>query len=109
MSKKLVIAFFSIMGVANAAYADAYTDMVDAEAANIGARSKAAPKGDSGTGAAVDKQQALLNELSANHRGTYALYQKLPSQSKEEVIKAYADGASVDEIRKMIADRTLHR
>lgn len=53
--------------------------------------------------------QAFEEELKTSYQGSYTFYQKLPRRTREEVFQVYSSGASIDEVRKMIMDRFLHR
>lgn len=53
--------------------------------------------------------QAFEEDLKASYQGSYTFYQKLPRRTREEVFQVYSDGASIDEVRKMIMDRFLHQ
>lgn len=53
--------------------------------------------------------QAFEEDLKTRHKGSYTFYQKLPRRSREEVFQEYRNGASIDELRKTIMDRFLHR
>ena len=60
--------------------------------------------------AVTDAQRSEFEAyLEENQKGTYAFYKKLPAQSREEVFKAFVDGASMSEVRKMVIDRKLNR
>lgn len=45
----------------------------------------------------------------ARHKGTYSFYKKLLESDKAEVFKAYQEGASFSQIRRLIINRSLHR
>lgn len=53
--------------------------------------------------------QAFEEDLKTRHKGSYTFYQKLPRRSREEVFQEYRNGASIDELRKTIMERFLHR
>jgi hypothetical protein len=53
--------------------------------------------------------QAFEEELKTSYQGSYTFYLKLPRHTREEVFQVYSDGASIEEVRKMIMQRFLHR
>lgn len=58
----------------------------------------------------IDEQRANFEAyLEEKQRGTYAFYRKLPERSREEVFNSFIDGASMDQIRKMVIDRKMNR
>jgi len=58
----------------------------------------------------IDAQRnAFDTYMKAKHKGTYAFYRKLPEHSREEIFKAFVNGASMTEIRHMVIDRKMNR
>ena len=101
----LLFLFWSLPGMAAD---DDYLQSLEAEAGKI--EGSATPKAQSSTQQVIDAQREEFEiYLEQNQKGTYAFYKKLPAQSREEVFKAFVDGASMRDIRKMVIDRKLNR
>ena len=89
---------------------DAYIDAVKGEAGKIegGGGGSAASAGGDTTLAADPKVAAFERDLDKQYRGTFLFYQRLPARSREEIYKAHAGGASIEEVRRMVMDRFQH-
>ena len=95
-------------GSAAVAADDDYLQSLEAEAGKI--EGSPTPDARNSTQQVTDAQRdAFEVYLEENQKGTYAFYEKLPAQSREEVFKAFVDGASMRDIRKMVIDRKLNR
>jgi len=56
----------------------------------------------------LQKQRAAFeSDLQEHNKGTFAIYARLPERSREEVVRSYVDGASMDEIRQLVINRSL--
>lgn len=91
-------------------FADAYMDAIRGEAAKIDAGPTAAATAPKGKDSASQDTNATLfeRELDQRYHGTYLFYKQLPGRSREEVLQAHANGATMDEIRKKVMERFLH-
>jgi hypothetical protein len=54
----------------------------------------------------VDAFEALLQK---DYRGSYLFFKKLPPRSQEEILLDYQNGASINDVRKKIMDKFLHK
>ena len=54
-------------------------------------------------------QQEFESLLRSKAKGTYSFYQSLVEKDKAEVYKAYARGASMQSVRRMVIDRKMGR
>ena len=82
---------------------DDYLEMLESEASKVEASGGVAPQGaDADIG-------AFEAELKQHYRGSYLFYKKLPRRSREKVFTEYSEGASIEDIRKKIMDRFLHK
>jgi hypothetical protein len=97
------------LSVAPPAAADAYTDAIKGEAQKVEGGGSTAGSADGATAAATDpKVAAFEQDLDKQFHGTFLFYQRLPARSREEIYKAHAGGASIDEVRRMVMDRFQH-
>jgi hypothetical protein len=80
--------------------ADALAEMLEAEASKI-------DSGGRNDGAITEQQQLEFERELQVYRGTYEIYRRLPERSRDEVLEAYAAGASMERLRDMIVDRNL--
>ncbi len=90
---------------------DEYLRSLEAEAEKIGSMEPVETgSAETEDATAIDAQRNVFESyLKSKHRGTYAFYRKLPDRSKEEIFKAFVDGASMKDIRHMVIDRKLNR
>ena len=94
---------------------DDYLKSLEAESSKIKtAPGSAQPAVDGGDNAQddtlTDAQRAEFESYLEEHqKGTFAFYRKLPERSREEVFKSFVDGASMDEIRRLVIDRKMNR
>lgn len=92
---------------------DAYLDALEAEAARISGPQQVIQPGP-GDATSEDvggsDQRAIFEKLlRSRYKGTWSFYQSLPEKDKAEVLKAFQEGASMREIRRMIINRKMHR
>ena len=102
----LVPVWIAVAVSARTASADAYLDMLEAEATKVEA--PANPSGAGEAGAETDIG-IFEDELKRHYSGTYAFYQKLPRRTQEEIYGEYSQGASIVDIRDKIYDRYLNK
>ena len=93
---------------------DDYLKSLEAESTKIrsdpGATAPGADAGSSQGLSLTDAQRAEFEAyLEEKQKGTFAFYRKLPERSREEVFKSFVDGASMDDIRRMVIDRKMNR
>lgn len=95
-----------VIAFAPSLFADDYLDALKGEAGKIDAGPAAASASqDSEAPPPLDFER----ELDRRYHGTYLFYKQLPGRSREEILQAHANGASMEEIRKKIMDRFLHK
>jgi len=89
---------------------DDYLRALEAEAARIDAPKSPQAEGEveRDAGDTREDRAGFESELR-KHKGTYSFYQTLLEKDRAEIYKAYRDGASFAEIRKMVISRKLHR
>jgi hypothetical protein len=102
------------VAMGNCAYAeeDPYLSAISEEAKKVEAESQSTTSITGQPAAPTEDGLSLVafeEDLKARYKGSYTFYQKLPRRTKEEVFLEYRNGASIDEIRKMIMDRFLHQ
>lgn len=108
-----VFAFIFAWSITGLVYAaeDDYLKSLEIESQKIRDTKKIATEVGGGEDSTViDAQRNEFESyMSVKHKGTYAFYRKLPDRSREEIFKAFVDGASMGEIRTMTIDRKLNR
>lgn len=89
-----------------------YLKYIDAEASKLSEPTQpvversSSPDAEDGANLSVIEFEALLQK---KQRGTFSFYKSLIERDKAEVYKAYSSGASMQQIRRMIIDRKMHR
>lgn len=102
--------FLAFSMIASSAFSaeDDYLQALEAEAEKLSSPSvEVEPAAVPETESKSDRDR-FESELE-KHKGTYSFYRKLQEKDKAEVFKAYREGASIAEIRRMIVDRRMHR
>lgn len=87
---------------------DAYLKRIQSEAFKVDAAGDVLQAEETDTDATNDIG-VFENELEEHYRGSYLFYKKLPNRSRREVYLEYQKGASIDDIRKKIMSRYLHK
>ena len=86
---------------------EAESEKVDPGASTIQTESNTVP---SSSRRITDEKRAEFElYLQENQKGTHAFYSSLSPQAREEILKAYADGATDEDIRVMVINRKLNR
>jgi len=109
------------LSLVSGTFADDYLDSLEVESNKVESHSfeesKAGEQSDSfseenalgGSLDNVELRKEFESHLSENNKGSFILFKKLPERSRQEVYDEFANGATMQEIRRLIVDRILQR